>query len=217
MIFNVNDCSLITRMAGIREALNLRELEERITHCPDGCLFHHFCETVIRPTFDDPDYPNDFALWASRELGDRILAERLAVINPYKLSSLGELRQELLDVIQERLTEVEHIPWARDHGFEFMQAVTVVFNTGIVLETLDDFIDQLPNMSLGSVYYHFVEARRRTETKQDDFTNWMKDFGEEAEPLIKSLAEIDFYYLSLRELREILIEKVNTFRGVKTT
>ena len=62
MSFKVKDCTLITRMAGVKEALNLRELEERVRVSPDECLFHHFCETVIRPTFDYPDYPNDFSL-----------------------------------------------------------------------------------------------------------------------------------------------------------
>lgn len=212
MPFRIKDCTLIVRMAGLREALNLRELEERINICPVECLFHHFCETVIRPTFDDPDYPNDFALWASHQLQDRVLAEQLANINPYKLGSLEELRKTVLDIIQERLSELDYIPWAPNgNGFHFMQAVTVVYDTGIVIDAVEDFYNQLPQMSLGSIYYHFVEARRRTEFGLDDFSMWLSDKDEDVEPLIKALSEIDFYFLSLSELRQTLIDTVSAF------
>ena len=206
MSFKVKDCSLITRMAGIKEAMNLRELEERLRVCPDECLFHHFCETVIRPTFDDPDYPNDFALWAGSELRDKVLAERLAILNPYKLKSISELRQHTLDIIEQRLSEIDYIPWAlKGRAFLFMQAATTVFDTGIVLEKPSDLYRQLPNISLGSIYYHFVEARRRTDNMVDDFTAWLLEFGDITRPLIKDLAEIDFYFLTLSELHKTLI------------
>lgn len=212
MAFNINDCTLITRMAGIRTAMNLRELEERLTICPVECLFHHFCETVIRPTFDNPDYPNDFAYWVGHHLRDRELAERLAIINPYKLSSFEELRTVLIDVIQERLSEIDYIPWAPPGGeFKFLQAVTVVFNTGYQLVAPIDLHRQLPQMSLGSIYYHFVEARRRTENGLDDFSVWLADFADDAAPLLQALSEIDFYFLSLPELKQLLIKTIEPF------
>lgn len=212
MSFKIKDCTLISRMAGVREALNLRELEERLYEVPDECLFHHFCERVIRPTFDDPEYTNDFAFWVSEELGDKVLAERLAVLNPYKIASFKDLRMQVLDIIQERLSEIDYITWARKgSGFQFIQAVTVVFETPATLETVDDFYKVLPQISLGSIYYHFVEARRRTESGLDDFSVWISEHGDEFQPLIKALGEIDFYYLSLTELRQALLDTVTKF------
>ena len=212
MPFRIKDCTLIVRMAGLRDAMNLRELEERISTCPVECLFHHFCETVIRPTFDDPDYPNDFAQWTSRQLRDKVLAEKLANINPYKYNSLEELRKATLDLIQERLSELDHIPWAPNGDvFHFMQAVTVVYDTGILIDSIKDFAEQLPNMSHGSIYYHFVEARRRTDNGVDDFSVWLSDKKEETEPLIKALSEIDFYFLSLAGLKKTLVKTVSDF------
>jgi len=206
MGFEVKDCSLITRMAGVKEAMNLRELEERLRICPDECLFYHFCETVIRPTFDYPDYPNDFALWANSQLRDKILAERLAVINPYKFQSFDELRKQILDIIEERLSEIDHIPWVpKGSAFQFLRAATIVFNTGIILNTQKDFRKQLPKMSLGSIYYHFVEARRRNNGRVDDFTEWLNKFNDKTRSLIYIYGEIDFYFLSLTELKDTLI------------
>ena len=80
--FKVQDCAIITRMGGVSSAVNLRELRERIAVCPNETLYHHFCETLVRPTFDDPEFRNDFAVWASRHLRDRVLAERLGIIKP---------------------------------------------------------------------------------------------------------------------------------------
>jgi hypothetical protein len=209
MPFQVKDCTLITRMAGLKNAMNLREMQERIDGAPVECLFHHFCETVIRASFDDPEYHNDLAVWAARQLRDRILAERLAIINPYKLSGLEELRRVVLDIIDERLSEVYYIPWAPPgQDFHFMQAVTVVFDTGLSMETPDELQNMLPQMSLGSVYYHFVEARRRTEDGTDDFSAWISSSENPDRRLLDTLAGLDFYFLSLAELKQSLIEVV---------
>jgi hypothetical protein len=209
MPFKVKDCALITRMAGIGTAMNLRELLERVRVIPNECLFHHFCETVLRPTFDDPEFRNDFAVWAKRSLRDRVLAERLAIINPYKYRSFADLRHQLIDIIEERLSEVGQIQWvAPEQQFYFMQAVTVVFDTGVELREPSDLISQLRNMSHGSIYYHFVEARRRTPNGLDDFSAWLAVYEDGIEDLLQLLRSIDFYYLSLSELKQSLVEVV---------
>ena len=207
MPFEVKDCTIITRMGGVPSAVNLRELHERIAVCPVECLFHHFCETLIRPTFDDPEFRNDFAVWSARQLRDKVLAERLGVINPYSLDNFEQLRELVLEIIDERLSELVYVPWVpRGDDFRFMRAVTVVFDCGIELKTPDDFVQQLPNFSHSSIYYHFVEARRRTDDKSDDFSAWLSGFGTGTEELIGALKGIDFYYLTLPELKTSLIK-----------
>jgi len=209
MHFEIKDCTLISRMAGVDTALNLWELRERLLVCPVECLFHHFCETVIRPAFDDPEYRNDFAIWASRGLRDRVLAERLGVINPYALPDFETLRVTLIDLIDDRLSEVEHFPWVeKGEDFRFMQAVTVVFNTERKLHVPEDLKTELPAMSLTSIYYHFVEARRRTENRTDDFTAWLVGCGDGTAALVEALSGIDFYFLTLPTLKRSLITAV---------
>ncbi len=213
MPFAVKDCALIARMAGIDTAVTLRELRERLTHCPLESLFHHFCETVIRPTFDDPEFRNDFAVWAARSLQDRVLAERLGIINPYDYPNLEELRGLVVEIIDDRLSEIPYIPSVNiGDDFRFMQAVTVLFDTGKMLEGPDDFIGELRNMTLSSIYYHYVEARRRTPEHTDDFTAWLNGFGNGTEPIIEALAGVDFYFMNLQELKNNLINAVGRFR-----
>ena len=103
--FEIKDCALLRRMSGLPPAVNLRELRERIVACSPDVLYHHFCDTQLAPSSDYPDYRNDFAIWARRRLGDQIVAERLGMIDPYVFPSMEELRQTVLDIIDERLTE----------------------------------------------------------------------------------------------------------------
>ncbi len=214
-IFRVKDCTLIVRMGGVEPAMNLREFRERLKICPPECLYHHFSETLIRPTFDYPEFRNDFAIWSYRSLRDKILAERLGVINPHSFANLEELRRYLVDVIDERLDEIHHIPWVeKGNEFRFLRAATIVFDTGLDLHAPIDLIKHLPQLSTSSIYYHFIEARRRTETSTDDFTAWLQTFENAPKKLIDLLAEIDFYFFNLSELRETLIEEtVNLEEG----
>ena len=160
--FEVKDCALLTRMSGLPPAFNLRELRERIAVCGDNVLFHHFCETTLRATFDNPDYRNDFAVWSKLYLGDRVLAERLGILDPYAFPSLGELRAATLEVIDERLGELTMTPWAHPGDeFFFMEATTVMFSAGIRISHPSELADAIRKMTNGSIYFHFLEARRR--------------------------------------------------------
>ncbi len=212
-VFCVNDCAIITCMGGIGSALNLRELKERISVCPDECLYYHFCENLISPTFDDPEFHNDIAKWAAHSLQDNVLAERLGIINPYTFESFEGLREKTIEIIDDRLSELNHVPAAKKgEEFFFLRAVTVVFDTGIELRTPYDFVKQLPAMSNSSIYYHFLEARRRTTDRVDDFTFWLKFLDNTSQELINALSSIDFYFLSLTELKNMLVE---TTKGIR--
>lgn len=204
--FYVKDCALICRMAGVHPAVSLRELRARIESCPLASIYHHFCETKLRPSFDDPEYQNDFAAWAARSLLDYTLAERLGMINPYDIEDYEELRTVTLDIIDDRLAEVPVNPQAqRDDHFHFLQAMTVVFDTRVSIESIPALLPAIVNMTPGSIYYHVIEARRRTTGGLDDFSTWLLDMGGEALNLAGALSGIDFYFLSLRELQERLI------------
>lgn len=206
MGFEVKDCTLITRMAGVDSAMTLRELRERVTVCPVECLFHHFCETVLRPTFDDPEFRNDFAVWAARNLRDRVLAERLGILNPYAFNNFEALREAVIDTIDDRMSELSTIPTVkRGEEFQFMQAATVVFTLDWQIEGPNQLPAAIPRMTNNSIYYHFIEARRRTEGGIDDFTAWLQDCQNGHDEMIQALSEIDFYYMTLTELKDSLI------------
>lgn len=209
--FQIKDCALITRTANGLPAMNLREFREGVATCPIESIYHHFCQTVLRPSFDDPEFHNDFALWARRALHDHVLAERLEIIDPYDHPNFEELRKVILDILDDRLSEVAYIPWVADnYSFHFLCATTVVFDTGKTIKAPEKLVHAISQMTTSSLYYHFWEARRRREDNRDDFSAWLADWNSRGESIIDALSEIDFYFLSLSELQEKLITTIKS-------
>jgi len=204
--FEVKDCALLIRMSGLPPAMNLRELRERIAACDESVLYHHFCETTLRPTFDDPDYRNDFAVWSKLYLRDRVLAERLGILDPYVPGGMEEVRSATLEVIDDRLGELAMIPWVRPGDeFLFKEATTVVFDTGERVRNPRELAPAIQRMTNGSVYYHFLEALWRPPVGMDDISAWLHDAGEEFAPYLVSLGAIDIQFHSLARLRNELV------------
>lgn len=211
--FEVKDCALLTRMSGLPPALNLRELRDRIANCHPDVLYHHFCETPLVVSFDYPEYRNDFAVWAEHGLGDEVLAEKLGSIDGYAYPSMEELRALTLDVIEERLGEVMMAPWARPgHEFNFMRAVTVVFDTGERIIEPRQLAEAISRMTNGSIYFHVLEARRRPPLGVDDFSAWLGDLEGDWSKYLKVINQIDIAFCTLSELRTNL---VSVLRGLE--
>jgi hypothetical protein len=201
--FVVMDCVLLTRMSGLPEAASLRELRERIAVCNENVLYHHFYETLLRPSFDYPDYHNDFAVWAKLQLADLVLAERFGVLDPYAFSSMEELRGVMLDIIDERLNSLAYAPAVpKGSEFYFFEADTVVFDTGDRIDTPADLGPTIARMTTGSVFFHFIEARRREPLGMDDFSAWLVQFGDQCSGCRNALKSIDFSFLTLSEMRD---------------
>lgn len=199
--FAVKDCVLAAIATG-RRAQNLRELRDHLQAVHPGCIYYHFWGGLLRPRFDDPEYNNDFASWVRHALHDTRLAERLGIIDPAEFGNLEALRQEVLDIIEQRLDETEFLVWAkRDQQFHFIRSQTVVFDTRKRVTRPEDMAALLPALSLGSIYYHFIDARRREPQGYDDFRAWLARFGEEFATLRELLAAVDPYFVTLRELR----------------
>ena len=118
---------------------------------------------------------------------------------------MASLRDELIEVIEESLDQTEFPKWAeRDDQFEFIRSQIVVFDTQMRIETPPDAVDVLSRMSLGSVFYHFIDARRRRENGLDDFQNWLSVFGETLEGLRFRINQIDPYFTPLSRIRDEL-------------
>ena len=214
--FMVHDCALAALATGKR-AQSLRELRELLRDIHPGCIYYHFWGVLMRPRFDNPEYLNDFAEWARHGLHDHVLAGRLAVINPAEFSDMEDLRAELLEQIEIRLDETESVPWSKpDQEFHFIHTHIVVFDTHRRIEVPKDLAIIASQMSQGSIFYHFIDARRRTPDSVDDFQAWIRSFGDEYDDLITQIRNIDPYFATLRDLRAQLADLMkNYFRGKK--
>lgn len=199
--FVLKDCTLIA-IATNKRASTLKELRDHIETLGLDSLYYHFWANLLLPRFEEREYINDFASWARHSLSDPKLAEQLAVLDPVTFSNPEELRYHLLEYIDDRLEESEHLQWFRASSrFEFLRSQIVVFDTHTKVSEPHEMSDLIPKMSVGSVFYHFVDARRRAKDKADDFRHWLALFGETYQPLIDRLSNIDPYFTSLVELR----------------
>jgi hypothetical protein len=201
----LRDSALITIALG-RSAYNLRELRDRILEVPVTSLHHHFVEGLLRPSFDDPEFRNDFALWARDALRDDVLAERLAVLDPFEMATDGEaLRATLVDVIEDRLAELRQPePVLPGHEFHFLRSQLVVFDSPLVARTPDELALVVPELPRGGIYYHFVDGRLRPPRGEDDFSVWLAGWGERGQLARTRLAGIDPQFGTLAELREAI-------------
>lgn len=211
--FEINDCALVGIATG-RRAQSLREMRDILQDIHPGSIYYHFWGHLLRPTFDNPEYMNDFAGWAHGCLHDRRLAEQLGVIDAAEFDDLEALRQEVIDVIEERLDESEIVPWTQaDRQFHFIRSQIVVFDTHAVIEDPRDLVDVIPTMSLGSIFYHFIDAGTREPRGTSDFVSWLTPAGEEYADLCAELNAIDPYFAPLIEVRQNLAEILNDYFG----
>jgi hypothetical protein len=202
--FHIKDCALAAIATGQR-AQNLKELRYNIQQVEPESIEHHFWGGLLKPGFDDPEFNNDFASWVRHGLHDKVLAERLGVLNPVDYPDVEELRKELIEVIEERLDSLEHIPWCEpDEQFYFITSQVVVFDTHKVITMPEELVTTVPSLTTSSIFYHFIEARRRTFGNLDDFRSWLYGFGEMYNDLIGLLSAIDPFFSSLTDLRKQL-------------
>jgi len=202
MSFNIMDCALVAIATG-EKAQNLRELRDCLKTTHRGCLYFHFWGGLLRQHSSDTEFQNDFANWSSRSLNDLRVAEQLSLIDPNVHKDLESLRREIIEVIEQRLSETEYVPWAKPgNEFQFIRSQTVVFDTGIRINKPEELKEIIPNLTLSSIFYHFIDARRRTIEHKNDFIVWLSGFGKKYAELINRLDRIDPYFTTLSELRE---------------
>jgi len=213
--FKILDCSLIALATG-KSARTLRELRDHLQTIHPDSIYYHFWSIQLRPLFDNPDYKNDFAAWAREGLNDKTLAEKLAMIDPAEFYNIEELRRELIEIIEERIYQTESVTFSQsDKEFFFNRSQLIVVDTHIAVNHPSELISIIPKLSSGSIFYHFIDSRRRTHTSKDDFSLWLESFGDEFTELQNKISDIDPYFLSLVELKEALFIIFKTYFSAK--
>ena len=200
--FALFDCSLV-RLATGRSCTNLRELLETLRTAPLSVLEHHLLRCPLEDHFELNEFPNDLARWCWDALGERQLAEELALVNPY-VSGIKELRTALVNKLEDRLWALERVPWCRP-GFELhlLESRLIAFDTRERFATLASLAEAFPRFSRRSLFFHVHEAHARRGV--DDFSAWLERSGGPP-TLVERIRAIDFYFLNLNQLRRQLLD-----------
>ena len=203
--FTVVDCSLMRCAIG-QSCTNLRELLTALRSIPDNVVEHHMLRCPLEDHFELYEFPNDLARWCWDALGDHVIGEQLGLVDPYRHRSLADLRAKIVEILEDRLWNLDRVPWCRP-GLELhlLASRLVAYDTGERIPTPVALAEAIPQMSPRSLFFHIHEARRRTGGQSDDFSLWLEQ--REANPsLVARLRAIDFYFLNLNQLRRELME-----------
>src|SRR5207249_3230980 len=121
-------------------ALDERELMHRVAEVPVDSVFFHTFGYFLRHRPFTTAYGNDFARWAALEIGDRALAERLAVVDPFAFPTVEALREHLVTILQDHLrARGGDLRVEFDRAFHFQRSHLVEVELGLAATTLAEF------------------------------------------------------------------------------
>lgn len=203
--FRFKQCISVIRPTG-HMAASLAELREKLKIVSEDAIFHHTYQYFLKGHLQE--YTNDFAHWAAESIEEHALSEHLSNLDPYTFENVGELRAELLRVIEMYIEEFpEPRAAVRGNEFFFNASTTLVFPTGIRASNLAEFLVAIRHVEASSIYFHFYEARTRLKKKADDFSLWVQEaMGKEA--LASSIRGIDPFMHALEDIRGHLVEYI---------
>ena len=167
-------CMELKEFIGVR-AENERQLAQLIDEVPLDSIYYHTHGFLLRHRLVTGPYPNDFATWADVQVRDRVLGERLAMVDPADFSTLQALREELVSVVDEHLRRLGVVPVVMSgEPFEFIQSRIVEIPTGNEVKTLQELRDAVLEVDQSALYFHLVEARLRLGRGRNDFAAWLE-------------------------------------------
>lgn len=209
--FTFKDCALAVVTTG-ESASSLPEMRDLLLRVSVDSIYFHFWGGRLRPTILQTEYLNDFARWSHFCLHDDVLAERLSIVDPTGYKGLEEVRQALIEIIETRIDESDTLIWLpKRERFRFLHSTIVVFDTSITVSHPQEWKSLMPSLSINSLFYHFIDARKRTPHATDDFSFWLEEFGDEYKEVIEKIRAIDSYLFTLTELRQRLCDIITRY------
>ncbi len=190
------------------KAFNLKELLKFLNIISGSSIYHHTHRYLQQHQYLSPEPPNDFAYWVKEGLGEDKLAEQLASIDTVQFISIRELRNRIINTIEEYIKENSQSKKRKANPgqeFHFIKSVSFVLYTGYEVFNLKEFCDVLSKITIDSIYYHIFESRLRLERGKNDFSNWLANSLFENK-LAEEIERLDPYTHTMEELRNTIIK-----------
>lgn len=188
-------------------AVDVRQLRDGIARVPAASIHHHTHRYLHQQQWLHPEPPNDFAFWLSSVLNQRELGEAIASVNAASSPSLDELRRRFLEQLDEYLASgADRARAPEGQEFQFMACRVFVLPTRYQARDLGEFAAVMKEISVGSLYYHFFDARMRLGHNENDFSAWFRSLGKDT--LAGEIARLDPYTMTLEGLRRQILRLV---------
>jgi len=171
--FRFFSCMELREIMGKR-AMDEQRLLEIIEEAPPDSIYYHTHSYYLRHPYTQRLFPNDFATWVVLHAQDRILGERLGILDPFEFDNIEGLRGEIVAIIMDHLSHLNTVPrCTTGEPFEFVRSHVIEADLGQEAWTLRQFRDVLACAEVGAIYYHVCEARLRKGRLSGDFACWL--------------------------------------------
>jgi hypothetical protein len=210
--FSFTGCWELREMLG-RSVRDEQQLLEAVEEIPVDSIAFHAISFFLRNRYIVGPYPNDFATWAAIQVRDRVLGEKLGLLDPFDFENLESLRAEIVAVIEEHISRspiISRVVYGEP--FHFMQSRIVEVPTGLEVRTLREFRDTLAGVDASVVYYHTFEAMLRLGRRRGDFAAWIEDQLGQPE-LAQKFSALDPYMTTLESIRQRILMLCDTALG----
>jgi hypothetical protein len=201
--FEIQTCTEIREILN-RRASGEQELMDAILEVDASSLYYHTHSYYLAEKYHVDHHPNDFATWASQQVRDRILGERLSVLDLFSLQDVEALRTELATILESHIDVIGYSPRALlGDPFEFVRSHVVVLPTGTAVRTAADLWKAVKAMPTESLYFHFFKDVFGRGRRVGTLVEWVADeLGDGG--LAERLASVNPYKLHLDRLRSEL-------------
>ena len=204
--FRFVSCMELREVMGQR-AMDEQRLLELIEEVPADSIYYHTHSYYLRHAYTQGLFPNDFATWVTLHAHDRMLGERLGILDPFEFDGIEQLRGEILAIMGEHLSHIKTVPRATSgEPFEFVRSHVIEADLDLETWTLREFRDALAHVEVGAIYNHVCEARLRKGRLSGDFADWLSvEDGLSLPELAARVAKIGCLGLSLEGMREQIV------------
>ncbi|HWF59779.1 MAG TPA: DUF5752 family protein [Nitrospira sp.] len=208
--FTFIGCSEVQEILG-QQAEDEKELAELVEEVPLDSIHFHTHSYFLRHRFIERAYPNDFAQWVVMQVGDHVLGERLAVVDPFDYPNLEDLREEIISIIDDHLSRMSVIPRVVfGEPFHCKRSRILEVPIGLEVRSLAEFRQAVADVDVSAIYFHMFEAHFRLGREESDFSAWIRS-GLGLHELADCIRSINPYLGSLERLRSSLITACDEF------
>ncbi|HPT65585.1 MAG TPA: DUF5752 family protein [Acetomicrobium sp.] len=180
------------------------QLLEGIKKVPSSSIYYHTHRFLQQHYRVSPEPPNDFAYWITNILGLRELGESISSVDIINVDSLEDLRKEYVTRLENHILSGEYISdCIEGHEFHFFDCKTFVYPTPFIAKDVDELREDLEKVHINSLCFHIFEPKLRYQRRENDFSAWLRNIGEEK--LADQISRLDPYAFTLEGLRQKII------------
>jgi hypothetical protein len=192
-----------------RKATNVYELIDGLKSVPPASIYYHTHKFLRQHHYLVPEPPNDFAYWIRNVLVQPELGEKIASINIAGYNNLEEIRNSMVNILENHNRTAYGINCSAGFEFQFMSCITFWFKNKYEASNIKEFVEVLEKIDISAFYVNIFSSKLRRGKSTNDFTDWFESSGEKE--LAIKLSNIDPYTLTLEGLRKKIINLISSY------